>query len=264
MGAPSYEQKLAYLWKWEGNVATRFKEDPGSLTYRGVTYFTWQKLAPEVLGVPGTLATFRKMDTWQWSQIVNHYWKIATLGNQVPSQAVSEWLHECLWVGGNISPVQKAINQFFRYEKVAVTGHPNTATLEALKEAIAKDEQYLVQEIYNQVILRYKKIRYPDYHPKAGRLMYIDNPGWFNRSAELYYITYYKTQTKNPVLQWIIGYYYPFRIEINFVLILALLLTLSLYFFKKYRYKKDKITKPIAYSFKKNTHPYYKATGFCN
>jgi lysozyme family protein len=244
MNTPNYAQKLAFLWKWEGNIAARFKSDPGSLTNRGITYFTWQKLAPEVVGEPGTLATFRKMDIAQWGKVVNYYWNVATFDNRVPSQAVSEWLHESLWVSGGIWPIQKAINQFFKMEKVEVNGRPTAETLVALKEAIAKDEVRLVREIYKQIVLRYKKIRYPDYHPKAGQLMHPDNPGWFNRSEELYSITLYKAQTESAAAQWIIGYGYPFRRELGVLAGLALL-AICVYFLvkKHYRRKESKTLK---------------------
>lgn len=239
MNTPDYAQKLAFLWKWEGNIAARFKSDPGSLTNRGITYFTWQKLAPEVAGVPGTPATFRKMDLAQWSKIVDYYWKAATFDNRVPSQAVSEWLHESLWVSGGIRPIQKAINQFYNAEKVQVNGRLTPETLIILKEAIAQDEARLVKEIYRQVVFRYKKIRYPDYHPKAGQLMYPDNPGWFNRSDELYSITAYKTQTESVAVQWIIAYGYPFRRELGVLAGLALLAFCVYFLAKKYYRKKE-------------------------
>jgi lysozyme family protein len=255
MNKPDYAQKLAFLWKWEGNIAARFKSDPGSLTNRGITYFTWQKLAPEVVGAPGTLTTFRKMNIAQWGKVVNYYWKVATLDNRVPSQAVSEWLHESLWVSGGIWPIQKAINQFFGKEKVEVSGRPNAETLAALKEAIAQDEARLVEEIYKQVVLRYKKIRYPDYHPKAGRLMYPDNPGWFKRSDELYSITLYKTQTQNVAAQWIIGYVYPFRRELGVLAGVALLAICVYFLAKKYYRKKESKTLKKRESFLKKANP---------
>lgn len=186
-----YRAKIPFVAKWEGGVANRpLTEDPGGLTNRGITWDTWAALSQRLFGFAATMQNFLGMSDQQWERVFKWFWDVATWGNKVESQAISEWLHESYWASGTIFPCQWAVNAYFEKKnnprRVAVDGVSGPQTILAINDIIREGGEKELNDLMFQMQERWYRTRFN----------FAANPGWLNRNNELYFITKKKLALK--------------------------------------------------------------------
>lgn len=93
---------IPHVKKWEGynkKLPSILPNDPGGLTYKGITYKTFQYLAPK-LGFENSYKGFINLNENQWLKIYYWFWNVATNLNQIKNQAIANILFESQWAGG--------------------------------------------------------------------------------------------------------------------------------------------------------------------
>jgi len=132
MEKPDYRKYVPFILRWEGGVSNN-AADRGGLTYKGITYKTYNALCQTVLKKEPNMEHFLSMTDEEVGLFVKHYWDKSTNNNQIASQKIAEALTSWRWGSGilGLKWYQQMLNKEYGC-KLVVDGIIGRASIEAI------------------------------------------------------------------------------------------------------------------------------------
>jgi lysozyme family protein len=128
---------VPFLLKWEGGKAND-KDDKGGLTYKGVTWDTYNNLCSLVYKQKPTMEHFHSLSDDEVSLMVAWFWNQATGGNQINSQRIAEAMTTWRWGSGatGLKWFQEMLNKEYNAGLVTdgIIGKKSIAFINSLDE----------------------------------------------------------------------------------------------------------------------------------
>jgi len=167
-----YKKYVPFILRWEGGVSDN-AADRGGLTYKGITYKTYNALCKIVLKKEPHREHFLSMTDEEVSLFVKFFWDKSTNNNQIASQKIAEAITSWFWGSGKLGLMwyQQMLNKEFNC-KLVDDGVIGRASIEAINSIDADD-------LFQMSI----KYRYNRFHQicKQNPSQKVFLKGWLNR-----------------------------------------------------------------------------------
>ena len=167
-----YRKYVPFILRWEGGVSNN-AADRGGLTYKGITYKTYNALCKIVLKKDPNMEHFLSMTDEEVGLFVKHYWDKSTNNNQIASQKIAEAITSWRWGSGilGLKWYQQMLNKEYGC-KLVVDGIIGRASIEAIN-SIDPDSLF-------RMSIKYRRERFytiVNYDPSQRIFL----KGWLNR-----------------------------------------------------------------------------------
>ena len=167
-----YRNYVPFILRWEGGVSNN-AADNGGLTYKGITYKTYNALCETVLKKEPNKKHFLSMTDEEVGLFVKHYWDKSTNNNQIASQKIAEAITSWRWGSGilGLKWYQQMLNKEYGC-KLVVDGIIGRASIEAIN-SIDADSLF-------RMSIKYRRERFytiVNYDPPQRIFL----KGWLNR-----------------------------------------------------------------------------------
>ena len=172
MEKPDYRKYVPFVLRWEGGVSNN-AADRGGLTYKGITYKTYNALCKIVLKKDPDKQHFLNLTDEEVGLFVKHYWDKSTNNNQIASQKIAEAITSWLWGSGRLGLIwyQQMLNKEYGC-KLVVNGIIDNASIEAINSI---DPDSLLQ-----MSIKYRRDRfYTIVNNNPSQKVFLK--GWLNR-----------------------------------------------------------------------------------
>lgn len=167
-----YRIYVPFILRWEGGVSNN-AADRGGLTYKGITYTTYNALCKIVLKKDPNKEHFLSLTDEEVGLFVKYYWDKSTNNNQIASQKIAEAITSWAWGSGKLGLMwyQQMLNKEFNC-KLVDDGVIGRASIEAIN-SIDADSLF-------QMSIKY---RYNRFHQicKQNSSQKVFLKGWLNR-----------------------------------------------------------------------------------
>lgn len=167
-----YRIYVPFILRWEGGVSNN-AADRGGLTYKGITYTTYNALCKIVLKKDPNKEHFLSLTDEEVGLFVKYYWDKSTNNNQIASQKIAEAITSWAWGSGKLGLMwyQQMLNKEFNC-KLVDDGVIGRASIEAINSIDADD-------LFQMSI----KYRYNRFHQicKQNSSQKVFLKGWLNR-----------------------------------------------------------------------------------
>ena len=112
MEKADYRKYVPFVLRWEGGVSNN-AADRGGLTYKGITYTTYNALCKIVLKKEPNREHFLNLTDEEVGLFVKHYWDKSTNNNQIKSQKIAEAITSWHWGSGKLGLIwyQRMLNK---------------------------------------------------------------------------------------------------------------------------------------------------------
>ena len=132
MEKADYRKYVPFVLRWEGGVSNN-AADRGGLTYKGITYTTYNALCKIVLKKEPNREHFLNLTDEEVGLFVKHYWDKSTNNNQIKSQKIAEAITSWFWGSGRLGLIwyQQMLNKEFNC-KLVVNGIIDNASIAAI------------------------------------------------------------------------------------------------------------------------------------
>lgn len=127
-----FNKWFPHVARWEGGVANN-PDDRGGLTNRGVTWATFQTLAPKLGFSPITQQRLLSLTADEAKKFMEYFWYSFAKADKIQDQAVAEFIADWFWATPAIAGkrVQSVLNNKFS-TSLLVDGIIGTKTLSAI------------------------------------------------------------------------------------------------------------------------------------
>ncbi len=167
-----YRKYVPFVLNWEGGKSNN-AADRGGLTYKGITYTTYNTLCKIVLKRSPDREHFLSMTDEEVGLFVKYFWDKSTNNNQIASQKIAEAITSWHWGSGKLGLMwyQRMLNDEYNC-KLVVDGIIGNASIVAINSIDADD-------LFRMSI----KYRYNRFHQicKQNPSQKVFLKGWLNR-----------------------------------------------------------------------------------
>ena len=172
MEKADYRKYVPFVLNWEGGVSDH-AADRGGLTYKGITYKTYNALCKIVLKKDPDKEHFLNLTDEEVGLFVKYFWDKSTNNNQIASQKIAEAITSWRWGSGILGLMwyQRMLNKEYNC-KLVVDGVIGRASIEAINSIDADD-------LFRMSI----KYRYNRFHQicRQNPSQKVFLKGWLNR-----------------------------------------------------------------------------------
>ena len=172
MEKADYRKYVPFVLRWEGGVSNN-AADRGGLTYKGITYKTYNALCKIVLKKDPDKEHFLSLTDEEAGLFVKYFWDKSTNNNQIASQKIAEAITSWFWGSGKLGLMwyQQMLNEEYGC-KLVVDGVIGIASIEAINSIDA-------DSLFRMSI----KYRYNRFHQicKQNPSQKVFLNGWLNR-----------------------------------------------------------------------------------
>ena len=139
MEKADYRNYVPFVLRWEGGKSNN-AADRGGLTYKGITYTTYNALCKIVLKKDPSREHFLNLTDEEVSLFVKFFWDKSTNNNQIASQKIAEAITSWFWGSGKLGLMwyQRMLNKEYGC-KLVVDGVIGRASIEAINLIDADD-----------------------------------------------------------------------------------------------------------------------------
>jgi len=172
MEKADYRKYVPFVLRWEGGVSNN-AADRGGLTYKGITYKTYNALCKTVLKKDPHREHFLSLTDEEVGLFVKHYWDKSTNNNQIASQKIAEAITSWHWGSGKLGLMwyQQMLNKEYNC-KLVVDGIIGRASIVAIN-SIDPDSLF-------QMSIKYRRDRfYTIVKNNPSQKVFLK--GWLNR-----------------------------------------------------------------------------------
>ena len=172
MEKADYRKYVPFVLRWEGGVSNN-AADRGGLTYKGITYTTYNALCKIVLKKEPNREHFLNLTDEEVGLFVKHYWDKSTNNNQIKSQKIAEAITSWFWGSGRLGLIwyQQMLNKEFNC-KLVVNGIIDNASIAAINSIDADD--------LFRMSIKYRRERfYTIVNNNPSQRIFLN--GWLNR-----------------------------------------------------------------------------------
>ena len=175
METPDYKKFVPFILRWEGGKSDN-ATDLGGLTYKGITYVTYNALCKIVLKKDPNKKHFLSMTDEEVGLFVKYFWDKSTNNNQIASQKIAEAITSWCWGSGKLGLIwyQQMLNKEYNC-KLVVDGIIGRASVAAIN-SIDADKLF-------QMSTKYRGERfYSIANNNTSQRIFLD--GWLNRLVD--------------------------------------------------------------------------------
>ncbi len=172
MEKADYRKYVPFVLRWEGGVSDN-AADRGGLTYKGITYATYNLLCKTVLKKDPSREHFLSLTDEEVGLFVKYYWDKSTNNNQIASQKIAEAITSWFWGSGRLGLMwyQRMLNKEYGC-KLVVDGIIGRASIEAIN-SIDPDSLF-------RMSIKYRRERfYTIVNNNPSQKIFLK--GWLNR-----------------------------------------------------------------------------------